>query len=307
LHIPVIGLAAVRAGRTFARIAGVTLLLVSACLAIEKTPPNFSGTWKIDRGRSTGPSAPKAPSEVVITQSGDAVTFEYFFGESRSGSETFVADGTERNRYSTRIERAYSRAQWGKDALLINTRHFLDALGYQFYAEADGWVVSHDRETLTNRLSDGSVVVYEKRGPARDETTPAAGMEGIKEFHAMGVISGSGPCSDAGFGGTLRGELIGAGKVTFCGSPAQRPQAGSCATQSGTLTFTEEDGSSSLQMTVIGQYCTSQRGGTFLGTYEVDKNSVTGKFARQILGGSGKLEYSNTSKTISLVGVLLGN
>jgi hypothetical protein len=73
-----------------------------------------------------------------------------------------VTDGEERPSYSTRLARAYARARWDKNELVVTTRVFLDVYGYQSYSEADRWDVSDDGKTLTDKSSDGKVMVYYK-------------------------------------------------------------------------------------------------------------------------------------------------
>jgi hypothetical protein len=286
------------------------LVVVCACLAVERAAvvANFSGTWQLDREQSRGPSLATAPTAVEIRQRGDEFKFVYFSGEKSTGSENFLADATERERYTTRLEKAYVRVRWDKGELLITTQHVLDARGYQTYSETDSWAVSQDRKTLTNKLSDGTVLVYERQAALDPENQlPVDVLEEVKPFHATGVITGGGPCHGASFAGTLRGELIGRGSMVFCGDPPPNwgGKAGSCATQTGLLTFTKGGEGSSFKMTVIGQFCISDSGNTFRGTYEVDKNTVTGYFLDHIKGGSGEMEYSDTSSTVFLNGILL--
>jgi hypothetical protein len=129
----------------------------------------------------------------------------------------------------------------------------------------------------------------------------------VAPFRAVGVITGTGPCHGTSFEGTLKGETIGLGKIVFCGPPPQNwgGKPGSCGTQSGTLTFSKDAGGSSFRMNVIGQFCILESGGTFRGTYEVDKITVAGGFQGHIKGGSGTVEFSHSSNTVSLYGVLL--
>ena len=285
----------------------LALFAVCASWAVVKSIPDLSGRWQLDRDRSSGPSLRKAATALDITQRGDEVKFTYYSGGAVTGSESFLADGVERDRYTTRIERAYYKVQWQKDDLVIVTRHVMDLFGYQTYSETDSWLLSADRQTLTAKLSDGSVLVYEKEPSDPDPVIPADPLEGVAPFRAVGVITGTGPCHGTSFEGTLRGETIGLGKIVFCGPPAHNwgGKVGSCGTQSGTLTFSKNEGGSSFRMTVIGQFCISESGGSFRGTYEVDKITVAGGFLGHIKGGSGSVEFSNTSNTVSLYGVLL--
>ncbi|HYN15325.1 MAG TPA: hypothetical protein VES66_05995, partial [Terriglobales bacterium] len=141
--------------RAAACLVALALFAVCAGWAVVKNIPDLSGKWKLDRDRSTGPSLRQAATELDITQRGDEVKFVYYSGGAVTGSESFLADGVERDRYTTRIERAYSKVHWQKDDLIITTKHVLDAAGYQAYSETDSWLLSADRQTLTAKLSDG--------------------------------------------------------------------------------------------------------------------------------------------------------
>lgn len=280
------------------------LLLLSGAFAVERAPADLSGNWKLVREKSKGASLAKAATELEITQRGDEVKFDFFDNGEPSESESFLADNIERSRYTTRVDRAYARVRWDKDTLVITTRHFLDALGYQSFSETDSWVLARDRNTITTNVSDGSVLVYQ-----RDRSVGNVGnirLDWENPFRAVGVISGRGPCHGTSFDGTLKGETIGTGVVTFCGPvPTNWGHVGSCSTHSGTLTFTRNDDAATFQMNVIGQYCVTERGSSFRGNYEVDGKSIRGAFASHLTGGSGEVEYSNVSNTISLQGVLM--
>ena len=274
---------------------------------VVKGIPDLSGKWKLDRERSSGRSLRNAATSLEIVQRGDEVRFVYYSDGVRTGSEAFLADDIERNRYETRIERAYAKVHWRKDDLIIETRHVMDLLGYQAYSETDSWLLSEDRQTLTAKLSDGSVLVYEKTASDPEPAVPPDPLAGVAPFRAVGVITGSGPCHGLSFDGTLKGEIIGTGEVAFCGPPPQNwgGKPGSCGNQHGTLTFSKDSGGSSFRMDVVGQFCISESGSTFRGTYEVEKISASGAFQGHIKGGSGTVEFSSTSNTVTLYGALI--
>jgi len=293
--------------RVALRLLALTLCAASAVLAVVKNIPDLSGHWKLDRDRSSGPSLRHAATEMEITQRGDEVKFVYYSGGAATGAESFLADGIERDRYTTRIERAYYKVQWLKDDLVIVTRHVMDIFGYQAYSETDSWLLSADRQTLTGKLSDGSMLVYVKEASDSEPVIPPDPLKDVAPFRAVGVITGTGPCHGISFEGTLKGETIGLGQITFCGPPPHNwgGKVGSCGTESGTLTFSKDAGGSSFRMNLIGEFCIAETGGTFRGTYEVDKITVAGGFQGHIKGGSGTVEFSHTSNTVSMYGILL--
>ncbi|MFB3915870.1 MAG: hypothetical protein ACE14M_04030 [Terriglobales bacterium] len=124
--------------------------------------PNLSGIWKLDRDLTNADLRRFKTSTLVVTQTYDEVRFDRYDGKNLYASDTFLTDGKERPRYTTRIERAYSRARWDKKnpQLVITTRSFLDLDGYQAYDDIDIWQVSADGETLTNKQRDGKVIVF---------------------------------------------------------------------------------------------------------------------------------------------------
>ncbi len=140
----------------------LVILLLAAAGAAQSGLPDFSGTWRLDRDLTTADLRRNKTSILVVYQSLDEVRFDYFDNQRPLGSETFVPDGQERFRYKTRLERAYARTRWEKNGLVITTRSFLDANGYQSYNMADRWELSSDGKTLTNKSSDGKAMVYYK-------------------------------------------------------------------------------------------------------------------------------------------------
>mgnify|MGYP005811093481 CR=1 FL=1 len=124
--------------------------------------PNLSGVWKLDRDLTNADLRRFRTTTLVITQSYDEVRFDRYDGKNLYATDTFLTDGKERPRYTTRIERAYARAHWDKKKpeLVITTRSFLDLDGYQSYNDVDIWTVSPDGETLTHKQIDGKVIIY---------------------------------------------------------------------------------------------------------------------------------------------------
>jgi hypothetical protein len=138
------------------------VLLLTVAAAAQAEMPDFSGTWRLDRDLTTADLRWNKITILTVTQSDQEVRFRYFDRDRSLGSETFVTDGEERPSYSTRLARAYARARWDKNELVVTTRVFLDVYGYQSYSEADRWDVSDDGKTLTDKSSDGKVMVYYK-------------------------------------------------------------------------------------------------------------------------------------------------
>ncbi len=76
------------------------VVLVTAVLAspssVSQSPPDFSGTWTIDRERSESPHQGDAftPPTYVITQTGSDVTIETLRGSARSTARYAIGPAT---------------------------------------------------------------------------------------------------------------------------------------------------------------------------------------------------------------------
>ncbi len=133
--------------------------------------PNLGGTWKLDQDASTGPPAAKGASVLVITQSGDDFTFEYY--ASRNGkrgdliqTSYYSTDGRERQGNKIRTYVTYVRSYWHGNTLVLQTRNILDVDGYQTFKTENRWSLSDDGKTLTDKSSDGTKAVYVRRPDA---------------------------------------------------------------------------------------------------------------------------------------------
>jgi hypothetical protein len=120
----------------------------------------MSGTWRLDRDLTTEDMTWNRTTHLVVSQSEQRVRFEYFDQDRPLGSDVFVTDGRERPRYTTRVERAYARTRWAGDELVVRTRSFLDLEGYQSFVETDRWQLSPDGRNLTEKSSDGKLMVF---------------------------------------------------------------------------------------------------------------------------------------------------
>lgn len=151
-------------------LAGALLLISMAALAQQA--PDISGRWKLDRDLTTEDLRWNRTTGLFIRQSDEQVRITYLDGERPIGTDVFTTDWEERPRYVTRIERAYARAKWDNNGLVIHTRSFLDIFGYQSYNMDDRWELSPDRQTLTDRSSDGKVMVFYRVKSVGSATAP---------------------------------------------------------------------------------------------------------------------------------------
>ncbi len=281
------------------------VLLVWSAAAATKGAPDLSGVWRLDRDLTTAHYV--KDDILVVRQSRQKVKFVYRTRDDQvTGTDVFVTDGKESSRYTTRIERAYYRARWSGSTLLIVTRHVLDPLGYQTYNETDSWALDDDGKTLVERLSDGKVAVYHWQGPAPKDT-----WENKQELHAVGVYSEPpepSPNAKCQFdlNGTMKANPVGEGSYRLCITGDEGTTLAvsrGCTPLRGTMTFSKDDGLSSFVLEVSGQYCAEDR--NFLGSYEVDPNRITGEFNNRLTGGSGTIQFSESTSTLVLYGVVL--
>jgi len=134
--------------------------------------PNITGTWKLDRDASTGSPSVQGASLLVITQSGDALTFDYYpLKNGQRGdllqSDGYTTDGLEHPGYKTRTYVTYLQAYWRKKQLVTRTRAIMDPEGYQTFTNENHWSLSEDGKTLTDKSSDGKKVVYSREPAAQ--------------------------------------------------------------------------------------------------------------------------------------------
>jgi hypothetical protein len=139
------------------------LVLLAASVHAET---DLSGTWRLDRDLTTANVTWVRTTVLVIRQRGEEVRFEHLDGARRIGAEVFITDGEERPRFSSRIERAFARARWQKNELVIETRSFLDIYGYQSYNDTERWQLRSDGKTLVRQDRDGKVLVFYREVPS---------------------------------------------------------------------------------------------------------------------------------------------
>ena len=282
----------------------VILLLAVPAAPVSKSRPNLSGVWKLDRDLTTAPYV--KDDTLVVRQTKQRVKFIYQTDGKVTGTDVFVTDGKEMDRYKTRIERAYYKAAWKADRLVIVTQHVLDLFGYQAYKETDSWTLDDNGKTLTQHLSDGKVAVYYYKEPAPDNRA-----EETKEFRAIAVYSGelephSGGDCRYELSGSFKSDMLGISTFRLCLAADQETAAdpaARCNPLRGTMNVTGEDGVSAFVMKISGQYC--PKDDHFMGSYEVDADRITGTFNQHLTGGSGMLEISRSTDAVVLYGVLL--
>lgn len=146
----------------------VGLLLVGVMFAgTPPAAPNLTGTWKIDQDRST--AMPDLTTQIVISQIGDAVRFDYYEGKKLAASERFIADGRSRERYRTNLGKGFATVRWQKSALVIETTVAMNNEGTQAYGSSERWSISADGKTLTMKNGDGTVKIFARVPDAEEK------------------------------------------------------------------------------------------------------------------------------------------
>ncbi len=130
--------------------------------------PNLAGTWTFDPAASTGIPQAKGALLLVISQSGDELTFEYYRGTTDDHGDPiqttyYTTNGRERMGNKVRTYVAYVKSYWERQTLVVRTRAVIDATGEQTFDMEERWTLSKDGNTLTEKASDGTKVVYTRQ------------------------------------------------------------------------------------------------------------------------------------------------
>ncbi len=135
---------------------------------LAQPAPNLSGTWQFDPTASTGQPAAKGASFLVVSQSGDELTFDYYgVSAGKRGklveSAHLSADGRRHAGNKIRTYTSYVTAYWNRNKLVVQSKAVLDPDGYQTFSTEDRWSLSNDGNTLTDSSSDGTQTIYRRQ------------------------------------------------------------------------------------------------------------------------------------------------
>jgi len=143
-------------------------LLVLGTVAATKNKLDFSGTWKVNMKKSRGAPDWRPETVLVVLQSPYQIHFTYFINEDASQpfeNHDYVTNGKETKLYATGAEIAYASVRWtSKSVLEVRMHHVVRSeVADTDWTETDTWTLSDDGKTLTNKVSDGKVMVYDKQ------------------------------------------------------------------------------------------------------------------------------------------------
>jgi len=145
----------------------LVLAATSALAASKDRQVDFSGTWKLNVKKSKGAPDWRPDTVLVVLQSPYQMHFIYFLNADATQpfqNYDYVTNGKESKLYVTGTEQAYASVRWaGKNMLQVRTHHVVRAeIADTDWTETDTWTISNDGKTLTNRLSDGKLIVYDR-------------------------------------------------------------------------------------------------------------------------------------------------
>jgi hypothetical protein len=146
----------------------LAMVIAPAMAASKDKPVDFSGTWKLNMSKSKGPPDWRPETVLVVVQTPYQIHFAYFLNADTTQpfeNHDFVPNGKEVKAYVTANEYAYVSTRWtNKNMLQVRLRHLVHAeIADTEWTETDYWSLSDDGKTLTNKLSDGKVLVYDKQ------------------------------------------------------------------------------------------------------------------------------------------------
>jgi hypothetical protein len=157
-----------RAARNVMAVLLLSLAAAGAMAAAKDRMVNFSGTWKLNMKKSKGAPDWRPDTVLVVLQSPYQIHFAYFLNDDATQpfeNHDYVTNGKESQLYATGNETAYASVRWtSKNVLQVRMHHVVRSeIGDTDWSETDTWTLSDDGKTLTNRVSDGKMIVYDKQ------------------------------------------------------------------------------------------------------------------------------------------------
>jgi len=156
-----------RAVRNAVTVLLLTLVTLGAAAATKDRLVDFTGTWKLNMKKSRGAPDWRPDTVLVVLQSPYQIHFTYFLnGDARQPFENhdYVTNGKEAPLYTSATELTYYSVRWNnKNVLQVKIHHVVrHEIADTDWSETDIWTLSDDGKTLTNRLSDGKLIVYDR-------------------------------------------------------------------------------------------------------------------------------------------------
>jgi len=157
--------------RAIRSVAAALLLAAAAAgtmAASKDRQVDFSGTWKLNMQKSKGAPDWRPDTVLVVLQSPYQIHFVYFLTSAAPTpfeTHDYVTNGKESKLYTTGAETAYASVRWSsKYVLQVRMHHQVRSeIADTDWTETDTWTLSDDGKTLTQKLSDGKMLVYDKQ------------------------------------------------------------------------------------------------------------------------------------------------
>jgi len=156
-----------RAIRNAVTVLLLALTALGAQAATKDRLVDFSGTWKLNVKKSRGAPDWRPDTVLVVLQSPHQIHFTYFLNDDARQpfeSHDYITNGKEAPLYTSANERTFYSVRWdNKNVLQVKIHHLVRAeIADTDWNETDIWTLSDDGKTLTNRLSDGKLIVYDR-------------------------------------------------------------------------------------------------------------------------------------------------
>lgn len=126
------------------------VLFLIAASAVFAAPPDFSGNWKLDPGKSEFGEFPKPSSMTVkVAHAEPKLTVDLKIAGEMGEFEftsNYTTDGKECTNQGPGGSEIKSTVRWDGEALLIDSK---GAFGETAYVAKEKWSLAEDRKTLT--------------------------------------------------------------------------------------------------------------------------------------------------------------
>jgi len=145
----------------------LALAAASTVAATKDKVVDFSGTWKLNTKKSKGAPDWRPDTVLVVLQSPHQIHFSFFLNDDATTpfeGHDYITNGKEAPLYTAATEMTFASVRWtSKNVLQVRVHHLVRSeIADTDWTEIDTWTISDDGKTLTNKLSDGKLIVYDK-------------------------------------------------------------------------------------------------------------------------------------------------
>jgi hypothetical protein len=151
-------------------LVAVAIVLTAPVSAQTSAPPDISGTWRLNLGKSKLKTARKIKSQMLMVVSSDSIVEVRMTTNGTVSTRTYAVDGNEHFLEDTANApyhfRTYHTTKWESDALVIRLRMTVETSDAPMVGGAEGdhftesWSLSPDGRALTRTLISKGTVPY---------------------------------------------------------------------------------------------------------------------------------------------------